>query len=167
LGFKSLNDAGAWYLTNAPGDYLGLIADFHTLMENMYNKWAQIDVMAKLEHIYKIKLSDISQAMSMASYEAEIPKLPIKDTSEAHSIIKSEESFFHDIKSFDVWDLAHGGIKQRVEEYVQTFVHAQNNPINNLVSTSNPFYQLAIISLNTSVAFLATLFKFMENTYRS
>ena len=42
LGFKSLHDAGAWYLTNSPGDHFGLIVDFHTLMENVYNNGPEL-----------------------------------------------------------------------------------------------------------------------------
>ena len=80
MGFRSYDEAGAWYKTYASGDYFGLVVDFHTLMENINNKMTTIDIMSRLEHVYKIKLDDLSQATSMSSFEGEVPILFIKES---------------------------------------------------------------------------------------
>ena len=53
-----------------------------------------VDVMAKLEHAYKIKLDDLSQDTSMGSYESEVPKVLMKEVKGSQNIIKGDESHF-------------------------------------------------------------------------
>ena len=75
MGFRSFAEATSWYVTNAPNGSFGFVVDYHIVMENVYTQWAKTDLLKKLEHIYKIKVSDISQATAMTSFETDIPKL--------------------------------------------------------------------------------------------
>ena len=101
MGFKSFDEAGSWYKTNTTGDFFGLVVDFHTLMENINNKMTTIDIMSKLEHVYKIKLDDLSQATSMGSYESEVPKVFMKEGKGSQGVINGDESHFTNIKAWD------------------------------------------------------------------
>jgi hypothetical protein len=90
-------------------------------MENINNKMTTIDIMSKLKHAYKIKLDDLSQATSMASYEVEIPKVLVKDSKVIQTIGKSDESHFTNIKSLEVWNMAHDGIRAQMEVHLSTY----------------------------------------------
>ena len=167
LGFKSFDEAGLWYTTNAAGDYFGLVVDFHTLMENINNKMTTVDVMAKLEHAYKIKLDDLSQATSMGSYESEVPKVLMKEVKGSQNIIKGDESHFTNIKTWDAWDMAHDGIRPQIEEHLSTYHEGQLERIHNLLDPTDAFYQIAVLSLSTSVSFITSLISFLDSTYRT
>ena len=167
LGFKSFDEASSWYAINVPHDNLGLVVDFHTVMENIYNKSSRFDVIKKLEHVYKIELSDISQATSMASFESCLPKVFMKDSTGEHNATKNNESYFTKVKSFDDYDLPHDGLKARINKYLQIFVGSQINKIHNNLEASDPFYTVATLSLNTSTTFITSLLNFMETTYRT
>ena len=167
LGFKSYDEAGAWYAVHVPYDNFGLIVDFHTVMENIYNKTSRLDVIKKLEHIYKIELTDISQATSMSSFESSLPKVFVKDATGEHTATKNNESYFTKVKSFEAYDTPHDGLKARINDLLQIFVSSQMNKINNTLHATDPFYSVALLSLNTSATFITTLLTFMETTYRT
>ena len=167
LGFKTYEEAGAWYAVNVHHDSFGLVVDFHTVMENIYNKTSRLDVIKKLEHVYKIQLTDISQATSMASFESSIPKVLIKEASGEHTAIKNNESYFTKVKSFEAYDMPHDGLKARINDLLQIYLGSQMNKINNILNASDPFYSVAILSLNTSSTFITSLLNFMETTYRT
>ena len=97
LGFRSYGEASSWYETFVPSGNFGCVVDYHIVMKNIYTQWSKTDLLKKLEHIYKIKVQDISQATAMTSFETDIPKLLHKDTSGVHTIIKQDESYFNNV----------------------------------------------------------------------
>ena len=167
MGFKSFDEAGSWYKTNTTGDFFGLVVDFHTLMENINNKMTTIDIMSKLEHVYKIKLDDLSQAISMGSYESEVPKVFMKGGKGSQGVINGDESHFTNIKTWDAWDMAHDGVRTQIEEHISTYQEGQLERINNLLNPSAPFYQVAVISLSATVSFTTLLISVLDSTYRT
>ena len=74
LGFTNFTEAQAWITLKGRGTHFGLIVDFHTVMENVFNLITGQDILAKMYNVFKIKLCNMSQASSMTSFECELPK---------------------------------------------------------------------------------------------
>ena len=60
LGFSNFHDAGSYFETYNMGDNFGLVVDFHIAMENISNRLLGQEIVASLNNLFKIKLSDIS-----------------------------------------------------------------------------------------------------------
>ena len=122
LGFTNFQDAGSFYDAYNVGDNFGLVVDFHIAMENITNRLLGQEIVTSLNNIFKIKLTDIGQAIAMKSFEHPIPKFFAGTKAVVlGEIVEMDQSYFKGITNFDVWDRSHVGLKARLEVCLEQF----------------------------------------------
>ena len=72
IGFANFGEAQAWLTNKGRGNHFGLIVDFHTILENVYNLITGQDILSKMYNVFKIKLINMSQASAMTSFECDL-----------------------------------------------------------------------------------------------
>ena len=70
LGFTSKTESDAWLDTHVPSGDFGFVIDFHTLLEHIHHAITGMDALKQLQTVYKLKLSTISEALSVTSFES-------------------------------------------------------------------------------------------------
>lgn len=79
LGYRSFDEAGAWYELHAPKDSFGYLVDFYIVMENIFSSWENANILSKLQNLHKINVTELGQGIAMSFYETEIPKIVTKN----------------------------------------------------------------------------------------
>ena len=88
----------AWLDLHAPNGNFGYIIDFHTMMEHIHHSITGVDSLKQLQNVYKLKLTTISEALAVTSFEVTSPRF--LNTSSVHVVISNEASCFGNISSF-------------------------------------------------------------------
>ena len=91
MGFRSKKDSDAWIETYTPGGNFDFLVDFHTMMEHINHNITGVDALKQLQNVYKLKLSTLSEALSVTSFEANVPRFLSK--AGAHSVVGNEAKF--------------------------------------------------------------------------
>ena len=138
LGFTNFHDAYPYYDAYNVGDNFGLVVDFHIAMENISNRLLGQEIVSSLNNLFKIKLTDIGQAIAIKSFEHSIPKFFAGTKAVVlGEIVEMDQSYFKGITNFDVWDQSHVGLKARLEICLKQFRDAQISRVNNLLHSSD------------------------------
>jgi len=169
LGFKSFAESASWFETNATSDMFGLIVDFHGVMEHVYFGLTRVNSADKLLKAKKNELSNIGQQISISSFETEMPKFMQEAlNSVVNEVIGNDNSYFSGIKSFHNWNLSHVGMKAKLELHLEKFREAQTTKIDNYWgrNINSPMYYLANKSFTESCAWVMSLVRFIEKTYK-
>ena len=163
MGFGSKNHSDAWLETYAPGGNFGFVIDFHTTTEKINHNIAGVDALKQLQNVYKLKLSTLSEALSVTSFEVSIPRF--LSNSGAHTVVRNEASYFSHIPSYKDWNNPNSGFKYRLKKELEIFRRSHLSTIRERISTSNPLYNLATSSLTESIAWATGLINYIDNTY--
>ena len=163
LGFRSKKESDAWLILNAPKEFFGYLVDFHTVMEHVHHQITGIDSLSSLGKLYKLKLSTISESLSMTSFETTEPRF--LTASGSHCVINSESSYFSHITSFNQWNEPLEGFKKRWKQELINFRTSHTETIQNHLSPSSPIYSLALTSLTESVSWVLGLINYIDETY--
>ena len=107
LGLRSKKEVITWLALIYLGERGGLVIDFHTLMEHVYNTITGQDMIQRLNSLYKLKIETIYQGAAITSFERTIPRFFSSSTS--HRVVKDSASYFDTIRKFDLWDQADDG----------------------------------------------------------
>ena len=102
LGFHGKSDSDAYLELHSPGGGFGFVVDFHTLMEHIHHSITGVDALKQLQTVYKLKLTTISEALAVTSFEVPVPRFLSK--SGAHMVIDNEASYFSQIPSYKKWN---------------------------------------------------------------
>ena len=119
LNFPLKGEAGAWLDLHAPGGNFGFVIDFHTLLEHIHHAITGVDSLKKLQTVYKLKLNTISEALSITSFKVTTPRF--LSSSDSHSAIGNEASYFSDISSYCEWNNPSSGYKLRLKKELERF----------------------------------------------
>ena len=93
MGFQSNSESNAWLELNALKEQFGFVVDFHTVMEHIRHQITGTDSLLNLGKLYKLKLKIMSESVSITSFEVQSPRF--FTSSDAHSVVDSEASYFH------------------------------------------------------------------------
>ena len=109
-----------------------------------------------------MKLTTLSKALSVTSFEVVVPRFLSK--SGVHSVVGNEESYFSHI-SFAQWNNYNSGYKNKLKKELEIFRRSHLAAIKEILAPSNPMYNLAASSLNTSISWAIGLINYIGNTY--
>ena len=98
-------------MLNASKDHSEYVVDFYIVMEHIHRQITEMDSLSYLGKLYKLKLSTVSEAVLMSSFETSEPRL--LTASGAHSVVNANASHFSHISSFVQWDEPLEGFKKR------------------------------------------------------
>ena len=163
MGFRSKKDSDAWIETHTPGGNFGFVVDFHSMMEHINHNITGVDALKQLQNVYKLKLSTLSEALSVTSFEVSMPRFLSK--SGAHSVIGNQDSYFSHITSFSQWNNPSSGYKAKLKKELEIFRRSHSASIREKLSPSNPLFNLASSSLNMSISWAIGLINYIDNTY--
>ena len=150
MGFLSKKDAYAWLETNAPGGNLGFIVHVYNLMEHIHHSITGMDALKQLQNVYKLKLSTISEALSVTFFEVSIPRF--LSSSGAHVAVDNGDSYFSYISNYKNWNDLSSGYKYRLKKELNNFQRDHLSTIRERIDIRNPFYHLATGSLTESIS---------------
>ena len=119
MGFGSKNDSDAWLKTHTPGGKFGFVIDSHTMMEHINHNIPGVDALKQLQTVYKLKLSTLSEALSVTSFEASIPRF--LSNSGAHTVVGNEASYFSHIPSCKDWNNPNSGFEYWLKREFEMF----------------------------------------------
>ena len=163
LGFHGKSDSDAWLELHSPGGGFGFVVDFHTLMEHIHHAITGVDALKQLQTVYKLKLTTISEALAVTSFEVPIPRFLSK--SGAHNVIDNEASYFSLIPSFKHWNDPNSGYKYRLKKELEKFRRAHLATIKERIPLRSPLYNLATSSLTESISWTTGLINYIDHTY--
>ena len=118
----------------------------------------------RLSKGYKLQIEDGHQATTIASFEGAMPRT--LSVNSAQAVVKSEQSFFNNIKSWNNWDLPHLEHQDQLLTIVDTVRLAHLDHINGHRVPGSPLHSLAVEALQTSHSWALDLLKFCNDTYR-
>ena len=116
LGFRNPEEANAWVEEHCPTGRFGLVIDFHTMMEHIYQKIKGIDALTRLEKVHKIQVGSNSKAVAIASFKVMVPRFFSKTGD--HEVYEDKDSYFSNIKSHSLWDNPLSGHKLTFHQYL-------------------------------------------------
>ena len=163
LGFRDKAESDAWLEIHAPEGHFGLIVDFHTLMEHIHHSITGVDAMKQLQSVYKLKLSTISEALAVTSFEVNMPRFLSK--SGAHLGIDNDTSYFTHIPTYKFWHDPNSGYKQRLKKELERFRRAHMSTIRDRIPVKSPLFAMAMSSLTEAIAWTNGLINYIEITY--
>ena len=163
MGFHSKRDSDAWLELHVPGGSFGFIIDFHTLMEHIHHSITGVDALKQLHNVYKLKLSTLSEALSVTSFEVSVPRF--LSGSGAHTVVGNDSSYFSHISNYKNWNDPSSGYKNRLKKELENFRRAHLSTIRERIATRNPLYHLATSSLTESISWVTGLINYIDNTY--
>ena len=163
LGFHGKPEADAWLELNSPSGRFGLIVDFSTIMEHIHHAITGMDALKQLQTVYKLKLSTISEALSVTSFEIAMPRF-LSNTG-AHVVIDNESSYFSHIPSFAKWNDPNSGFKLRLKKELERFRRSHLSTIREKLSVRDPLYGIATSSLTESISWTTGLINYIDNTF--
>ena len=163
LGFHGKGDSDAWLELHSPGGGFGFVVDFHTLMEHIHHAITGVDALKQLQTVYKLKLTTISEALAVTSFEVPIPRFLSK--SGAHNVIDNEASYFSLIPTFKHWNDPNSGYKYRLKKELEKFRRAHLSTIRERIPMKSPLYNLATSSLTESISWTTGLINYIDHTY--
>ena len=167
LGFSSFDDAQGWFGQHSTGNDFGHLVDFHTVLENVFNMITGQDLLTKMHTVFKIQLTDMSQASAVTSFETELPKFFLKSTTiKVFDIVDKSDSYFSGIQSWDDWDLPYEGMRAKLVKGTQRFRESHQRTLQEGISNKSPFLPLAKIALVDSCEWTYSLIQFIDQTYR-
>jgi len=165
LGFRTKADCNAWIEIHQPKDNYGLLMDFNTVMEHVYCQIVGQKLLSNLERIYKMKMTSNNQAVAMTSFETRLPKFFMGD-SRVMTVVKSGDSYFKAIKSWEEWNSPDDGYRDQLKAEVHRFEVGHNETINGTLDSLSPFHTLCNKTLTDSCGWVHRLVKFIDDTYR-
>ena len=107
---------------HCPTARFGLVIDFHTMMEHIYQNIKGIDALTRLEKVHKIQVGSNSEAVAISSFEFMVPRFFSKTRD--HKVYKDKDSYFSNIKSHSLWDNPSLGHKLTLENHMQRSHHS-------------------------------------------
>jgi len=162
LGFRSAKECDSWVVTHHPGEDFGLLVDFHLVMEHVHVQMTGQKLISNLEKIYKMALRNNNQALAISSFEARLPRF---FSTETRSFVRKDESYFPAIKSWDDWDLPNDGYRDRLNMELQLFKSGHQEILESELTPLSPYYNLCVLALTESVAWIDRLVKFLDDTF--
>ena len=163
LGFPSKVESDAWLDLHALGGNFGFLVDFHTLLEHIFHAISGMDALKQLQTVYKLKLSTISDALAVTSFEVSAPRF--LSASGSHTVVYNESSCFSHIPSLKKWNDPSSGYKYRMKKELEKFRRAHLTTIRERVSIKSPLYNLATSSLSESITWTTGLINYIDVTY--
>ena len=163
MGFMDKGEADAWLDINSQNKNFGLLIDFHTLMEHVHHAITGVDALKQLQNVYKLKLSTISEALAVTSFEVTMPRF--LSSSGAHVVIGNDVSYFSHISLHKKWNDPNSGFKFRWKKELERFRRSHMATIRDKMSTRSPLYILATTSLTESIAWANGLINYIDVTY--
>ena len=163
LGFRNPDEANAWIEEHCPHGKYGLIIDFHIMMEHVEQKIKDVDALARLEKVHKIKLPSNSEAVAIASFQIMIPRFFCRQGD--HQVIDSTESYFTNIKSFTEWNNAASGFKFKLKKQMERFRKHQLATIRAKLDPSSKMFAIATSSVSDTIAWTYELINYIDVTY--
>ena len=104
LGFRSSRESDAWFESNRPGGELGIILDFHMVIEHVLNTLNGTDIMKSVERVYKLKLATMNQA-PLPRFLRKVAGL---------RFVKGDSSHFDNLDNFKDWNIPNDGIRDKL-----------------------------------------------------
>ena len=89
------------------------------MMEHINHNITDVDALKQLQTVYKLKLSTLSEALSVTSFEVSIPRF--LSNSGAHTVVGNEASYFSHIPSYKDWNNPNSGFKYRLTKELEIF----------------------------------------------
>ena len=165
LGFRGPDEADSWVEEHCPSGRYGLVVDFHTMMEHIYQKIKGIDALARLEKVHKIQVGSNSEAVAIASFEVMVPRFFTKPGE--HEVVEDEESYFTNIKGYKEWDNPSSGHRYILEKQIERFQNSHISVIRKKLSAKSQMYHVALDSLTTTVAWATRFFSYVDKTFKT
>lgn len=166
FGFNGKPEADAWCETHIPDGKFGLILDFPALMEHVHQRITGIESLSRFEKLKKLNIESNHEGVFIMSYESRIPQF--FDRSTKHTVYKSSDSMFSEIKSYDQWNEPTFGFKEKWKSELESIREAHTNAIHtafNYAPQGNPYYTAALASVDSVIAFCYNFMQFIDNTY--
>ena len=132
-------------------------------MEHVHQSITGFDSLKQLHNVYKLKLSTISEALSVTSFEVSVPRF--LSSSGAHTVVSNDTSYFSHISSYKKWNDPSSGFKNRLKRELENFRRAHLSTIRERIAMKCPMYHLATSSLTESISWATGLINYIDNTY--
>ena len=114
LGFKSLKNTAAWLQIHINLCQSGFVMNFHLLQRHIWRNITQTDAMKTMTEVYKLKLTTVSEAVAINSFEVNITRF-LNKTGGSYKNVKLDD-FLSKISSFEIWDNYIAGYKELWKE---------------------------------------------------
>ena len=165
LGFRNVDEVGAWLEINDSTGAYGWVYDFHTLMQAVFNMVSGEDLIKRLSKGYKLDIEDGHQAATIASFEVAVPRF--FSANPGHTVTQRDQSFFSSIKSWAEWDLPNEGFREQLMEAINHVRTAHLNNIQDNLDPDSAMYQKATEALQTTHSFATAFVKMGDDIYRT
>lgn len=136
-------------------------------MENIFNSITGQDLLSRMYNIFKIKLTDMSQASAMTSFETELPKFFLKTpTVKINEVIDHSKTCFASVETWEAWDLPYEGMRSKLNKFLQRFRESHQSRIDDQIPIGSVLHTIAKLSLTDSCEWVGVLTEFVDQTYR-
>jgi hypothetical protein len=105
-----------------------------------------------LQQLAKIEMKDLSQGVAVSSFDHQVPKLLYDCT--GYVVVKTDESYFNQVKTFKDWDEPQTGFCDRVKIDLGTFESAHANLVTDNTQPSSPLQAAATLSRTCALAWI-------------
>ena len=161
LGFSQQADANA-YLEMHGDNSCGLLVDYHTLMQHVYNQIRGVDSINQMNFLKKVGMRTMAEGTAIGSFERLIPAVLSVATS--HVVVRDTECVFDAIPSWAQWIKVHSGYRARFQKEINKFQVSHSKTIDHALPKESPFRSLAKLSLSLSVAFAKEIIAFFDES---
>jgi hypothetical protein len=163
LGFSNAEEAYSWLEMNGPKEF-GLMVDFHTVLEHVYQSSTNSDTLSRLQTLYKLKISTLTEGVAMTSFDSLLPKYFAKDGS--HRVVRYGDSYFDKIANWSDWDHPVTGFRDQLKTELQFFRQSHLEVLRSFLEASGRFYAVCLASLTESIAFAEAFIVWFDDTFR-
>jgi hypothetical protein len=164
LGFRTFQEASAWIDIHFPDYSFGLIMSVFTVLEHVYAIFAGTPSLERLNHLYKLKIDCLNKGAAITSFDSRWPKYFMK--TQSVSPITTDQSFFDRIPTYDVWDEAQTGFRDRLKEEIESFRSGYEVMVKGSLNPGTQAYTVAFHSVSTSISFLEGLITFVDDIFK-
>jgi hypothetical protein len=164
LGFRSMKDANAWMAIHMPSGCGGLVVDVHIVLEHISTAVGTQDLIKRLERIYKIDLTNLTEAVAISSFESRLPKYFTKKSHVGTTNL--DTSCLEQITSYENWVDPNFGFALNLKEELVLFEESHRADLENQWDQDSPAYTVAIQALGASVEWVSGLIQFIDEYHK-
>ena len=121
--------------------------------------------MEYFEKVSKLKIPTATEAISITSSDAQIPKCFSKPNAYFHRVVGSLESFFDRVLSFKEWDSTTDGLKDTLQSVILSAWIYLSDWISETFTVGSPEHTAALRYVVQSVKFILELTNYIDRLY--